>query len=548
MPAPTVPPSDARGIREAARDAAGISLLRAGQEDAIRAVLDRDALAVLASGTGKTAVYETAAAMLGGATLVVSPTLSLQRDQVAALRAHGHTAAALNSARGAAGQRRALADFVAGRTAFLLLSPEQLEKDDVLAHLADAGITLVVVDEAHCVSEWGHDFRPAYLQIGAAVDRVGRPRTLALTATASPRVRRDITDRLGLRDPAVVVREADRPNIWLGAGIYAAETARDAALVEAVVAEGGATIVYAPTRRRCEVLAEAFGEAGRRALVYHAGMRAAERAGTQDSFLGGTADLVVATNAFGMGVDRPDVRAVFHAGPATSVDEYYQEVGRAGRDGEPARAMLFFRAEDFALGRYFRSGGGASEDDLVTVVHVLHSGGRLTRTALIRETGVSRQRVSAALAALVAGGAVDHRRAGIALTARTRDDPRRVVEAALAERDRRRQFETTRVDMIRAYAETTDCRRRVVLELLGEEHAHPCGRCDNCDAGTSTETGDRPYPVGAGVTHTEWGGGIVSHYEGDRIVVLFAERGYRTLDLRLVTERGLLRPGAGTGA
>jgi ATP-dependent DNA helicase RecQ len=345
----------------------------------------------------------------------------------------------------------------------------------------------------------------------------------------------------------MVVRDADRPNIWLGAEIFSTQKARDAALVEAAVGEPGATIVYAPTRRRCEELAEALREAGRDALVYHAGMRAAERATTQDAFLGGTADLVVATNAFGMGVDRADVRAVLHAGPATSVDEHYQEVGRAGRDGEPARATLFFRGEDFALGRYFQSGGGVSSEDLVTLVHVLRSGGPWSRTALAAETGLSRNRLATAIGALTAGGALRSRRAGVELTSEARDDPRAVVEAALAERDRRREFDRTRVDMMRAYAETTDCRRRVVLELLGEEHPRPCGRCDNCDAGTSAETGDRPYPVGAVVSHSEWGQGIVSHYEGDRIVVLFSERGYRTLDLRLVAERGLLAP-AGTTA
>ena len=535
-------------VRTAARAAAGITRLRPGQEEAIRAVLDRDALAVLASGTGKTAVYETAAELLGGPTLVISPTLSLQRDQVTALTEHGHTAAALNSARSAAGQRETLAEFTAGRTSFLLLAPEQLERSEVVDALAGARLTLAVVDEAHCVSEWGHDFRPAYLQIGAALDRLGHPRTLALTATASPRVRRDITEQLGLRDPAVVVRDADRPNIWLGAELFATDAARDAALVEAVVAEPGATIVYAPTRRRCELLAEALGEAGRPALVYHAGLRTPERATAQDAFLGGGEDLVVATNAFGMGVDRPDVRAVFHAGPATSVDEYYQEAGRAGRDGEPARAVLFFRVEDFALGRYFRSGGGVSADDLVAVVHVLRSGGPLSRPAIATGTGLSRQRVSTAVGALAAGGALRSRRSGVELTADARDDPRGVVESAIAERDRRREFDRTRVDMVRTYAETTDCRRRVVLELLGEEHPRPCGRCDNCAAGTSTEAADRPYAVGAGVTHTEWGDGIVSHYEGDRIVVLFAERGYRTLDLTLVRERGLLARTTGATA
>jgi ATP-dependent DNA helicase RecQ len=536
MPAPR----DRTAIRAAAREAAGISELREGQEDAIRAVLETDGLAVLASGTGKTAVYETAAALLGGPTVVVSPTLSLQRDQVAALREHGHTAAALNSARGEAGQRTVLEGFAAGATSFLLLAPEQLVKEDVAEVLGRAGVTLVVVDEAHCVSEWGHDFRPAYSSIGAAVERLGHPRVLALTATASPRVRRDIVDHLGLRDPAIVVREADRPNIWLGAQLFSEESARDAALVEAVLAEPGAAIVYAPTRRRCETLADALRDAGREALVYHAGLRVADRRAAQDAFLGGTAQLVVATNAFGMGVDRPDVRAVFHAGPATSVDEYYQEVGRAGRDREASRGTLFFRTEDFALGRYFRSGGGVSPADLVAVVRALRAGGPRAQARLAADTGLSRNRVGAAVGALAAGGALRSRRSGVELTAEARDDPAAVVDRALAERDRRREFDRTRVDMMRAYAETADCRRRVVLELLGEEHPEPCGHCDNCDAGSSAASGDRPYPVGATVAHTEWGNGIVSHYEGERIVVLFAERGYRTLDLEVVADRNLL--------
>ena len=536
MPAPR----DRTAIRAAAREAAGISELREGQEDAIRAVLETDGLAVLASGTGKTAVYETAAALLGGPTVVVSPTLSLQRDQVAALREHGHTAAALNSARGEAGQRTVLEGFAAGATSFLLLAPEQLVKEDVAEVLGRVGVTLVVVDEAHCVSEWGHDFRPAYSSIGAAVERLGHPRVLALTATASPRVRRDIVDHLGLRDPAIVVREADRPNIWLGAQLFSEESARDAALVEAVLAEPGAAIVYAPTRRRCETLADALRDAGREALVYHAGLRVADRRAAQDAFLGGTAQLVVATNAFGMGVDRPDVRAVFHAGPATSVDEYYQEVGRAGRDREASRGTLFFRTEDFALGRYFRSGGGVSPADLVAVVRALRAGGPRAQARLAADTGLSRNRVGAAVGALAAGGALRNRRSGVELTAEARDDPAAVVDRALAERDRRREFDRTRVDMMRAYAETADCRRRVVLELLGEEHPEPCGHCDNCDAGSSAASGDRPYPVGATVAHTEWGNGIVSHYEGERIVVLFAERGYRTLDLEVVADRNLL--------
>ena len=540
---------DSAAITTAARRAAAVQRLREGQREAIEAALERDTIAVLATGTGKTAVYETMGFLLDGPTVVVSPTLALQRDQVRALKAHGHAASSVSSARGQAAQRDALDRFAAGELEFLLLSPEQLAKDDVLDRVAAGRPSLFVVDEAHCLSEWGHDFRPDYLGLGHAVRRLGRPRVLALTATAAPRVRRDIAERLGMRDPAMVVGAADRPAIRLGARLFGGARERDEALVEAAVGVRGAVIVYAPTRRRTEELAAMIEAAGRPAVVYHAGLPARRRKEVQDAFLGAAdgVDLIVATNAFGMGVDRPDVRAVLHAGPATSVDEYFQEVGRAGRDREPAVAELFYRLEDFALGRYFESGGGAREEDLVRVVTVLLNAheagdGPLGQAELARRTGLTPRRLPLALGTLDAGGALLKRRTGVQLAAAARRDPGGVVEDALAERDRRREFDGTRVDMVRAYAETLDCRRRVILELLGEDHPQRCGNCDNCEAGRSNDSGDRPYPIGSTVRHAEWGPGTVSHYEGDRVVVLFADLGYRTLSLPLVLEKGLLTP------
>ena len=539
--APPVLADDRDTIAEAALAAAHVETLRPGQREAVEAVLVRDTIAVLATGTGKTAIYETAGYLLDGPTLVISPTIALQRDQAQTLREHGHPTASISSARSERSRRQALADFADQKLEMLLLAPEQLGNAEVMAEIEKGRPSLVVVDEAHCVSEWGHSFRPDYLLLGAVVQRLHHPRVLALTATAAPRVRRDIAERLAMRDPAVIVGNADRPEIWLGARLFSRNRERDEALVAAAVDVQGGVIVYAPTRRRCTELATALADAGRAAQVYHAGLPVRERRETADAFLAGRAQTIVATNAFGMGVDRPDIRAVLHAGPPTSVDQYFQEAGRSGRDGEPARAEMFFRLEDFALGRYLESGGGLREDDLRAVVKVLlDADGPTGRAELEQRTGLSRRRVAQVLGVLIAGNAVKRRRAGLELRAGARREPASVVSEALEERDRRREFDRSRLDMIRAYAETTDCRRRVVLELLGEEYPKRCLNCDNCDAGSSEEASDRPYPIGSPVEHTEWGKGTVSHYEGDRVVVLFADAGYRTLALGLVREKGLL--------
>ena len=254
-------------LADAARDAADVESLRPGQREAVEAVLVRDTIAVLATGTGKTAIYETAGYLLDGPTLVISPTIALQRDQVQTLREHGHPTASISSARSERTRREALEAFAAGQIEMLLLAPEQLGNAEVLEEIGKCPPSLVVVDEAHCVSEWGHTFRPDYLLIGSVVERFHHPRVLALTATAAPRVRRDIAQRLGMRDPAIIVGNADRPEIWLGARLFAGNRERDQALVETAVGVEGAVIVYAPTRRRCSDLAAALADAGRHRLA-----------------------------------------------------------------------------------------------------------------------------------------------------------------------------------------------------------------------------------------------------------------------------------------
>ncbi|HEV2791210.1 MAG TPA: ATP-dependent DNA helicase RecQ [Solirubrobacterales bacterium] len=463
--------ASAREIRRLAAETLEISRLRPGQLQAIEAILEgRDTLAVMSTGYGKSAIYQLAGDLLDGPTIVVSPLIALQRDQVEAMEEAGTGEAAELNSTVSEGRRRELMESLRrGEREFVLLAPEQLAKEEVLEELRAARPSLLVVDEAHCISEWGHDFRPDYLRLGAFAERLGHPTLLALTATASPPVRREIVERLGMEDPAVFVRGFDRPNLHLAVRRFSEEHGKERALVEAVAAAEKPGIVYIATRRASEELAAALREAGVAAEAYHAGLGAKRRGELQDAFMEDEVETIVATTAFGMGIDKPNVRFVFHAGLSDSVDSYYQEVGRAGRDGEPAAACVFYRPEDQAIRRFLKAAGaGASEE--------------------------------------------------------------------------RHEFEKSRLEMMRSYAEHEGCRRDFVLSYFGEEHDPPCGNCDNCDAGLVEPEADvdRPFEIGTAVNHGEWGCGEVQRYDDNRVVVLFESVGYRTLDLELVAERGLL--------
>jgi ATP-dependent DNA helicase RecQ len=507
-------------------------------------VLRGDTLAVLATGSGKTLVYRVAGQVLPGLTVVVSPTLSLQQDQLAALAGAGPAAAMLNSLMGKAAQREVLERIVDGGLEFVLLSPEQFARTEVTDALRQASVSLFVVDEAHCVGSWGHDFRPDYLALGPMIGSLGHPRMLALTATASPRMREEIIRSLGMADPAVVVGEVDRPNIWLATRLVidaeaaAAETVT--ALLERTEEEAaGAGIVYVASRRRSEELAEALRAAGVAARHYHGTMPRRARTEVHAGFRDGSIPVVVATSAFGLGIDKPDVRLVLHADPPSSLDAYYQELGRAGRDGAPARAVLITRPDGYALPHYFSAKQGPGIDDLRAMLAAV-SGRPRPISAVAGAAGLSAVRTRRAVNALLAVGGIREGRNGLVRADDGHDAE--LAELAHASAERHRQQVDTAVELVRRYAETTDCRRRLLLQLLGEPHRHPCGRCDNCAAGTATEQAEQPYPLGSRVQHAEWGSGIVQQYEQDRVVVLFDEAGFRTLSLPVVTEEHLLEP------
>ncbi len=364
----------ARRLRAVARKVFGWRDLRPGQLDAMRHLLGGgDALVVMPTGSGKSAVYQVPALLLDGPTVVVSPLIALQRDQVAGLaEADAGGAVAVNSAQ--SGGEASLEAVRAGAAEFVFLSPEQLAKPETVERLRAARPSLIAVDEAHCVSAWGHDFRPDYLRLGQVIERLGHPPVVALTATAAPAVREEIIAALGLRNVRQIVRGFDRPNIDLEVRRFVTQDDLRRALVEDAASRSGLGLVYVATRRAAEEYATALREAGRRAEPYHAGMKAAERHRIHEMFRDDELDVVVATSAFGMGIDKPDVRFVLHAAPPESPDSYYQEIGRAGRDGEPAAAVLFYRSEDLGLRRFF-AGGRADEELLLRVATLVHEHG-----------------------------------------------------------------------------------------------------------------------------------------------------------------------------
>jgi ATP-dependent DNA helicase RecQ len=541
-------PSDRGSIDRVAREVFGFESLRPGQREAIEAVLDgRDTLVVMSTGSGKSAIYQIAALLTPGATVVVSPLIALQRDQVEDLaeRAAGG-AAQLNSTIPAAERERALAELAEDALEFIFLAPEQLANAEVLAELAVAKPSLLVVDEAHSISEWGHDFRPDYLRLGAAAEALGRPTILALTATAAPPVRDEIVERLNLRDPKILVRGFDRPNIRLSVERFYGDGSaeRKQRALEARVAEAPKPgIVYVATRREAEELAARLRDEAVSAASYHAGMRPAERDEVQERFMDGDLEVVVATTAFGMGIDKANVRWVFNAEISESLDAYYQEIGRAGRDGEPAEALLFYRAEDVGLRRFFSGTGQVEVDEIAGVLDAVeHHDGPVDPAELQEETELSQTKLTTAVARLEEAGALEVLPSGEVALKPAGPPHSAAIRAAAEAAEKRRSLERSRVDMMRAYAEAFFCRRAQILSYFGEPFTPPCGHCDNCEAGHGVPDAppDAPFAVGARVAHPSWGEGVVQRYDDLAVVVLFDEVGYKSLALDVIAEREIL--------
>jgi ATP-dependent DNA helicase RecQ len=538
-------------LRRVAAETFGWSQLTAEQLAAMEHVMaGHDVLAVLPTGAGKSAIYQVPALLLKGLTLVVSPLIALQHDQLEGIEdSAAPQAVAVNSAQRRGEHRQAWRAIRQGEAEYAFLAPEQLAKDAVLDALADQGVSLFVVDEAHCVSGWGHDFRPHYLRLGPVIERLGHPRVLALTATAAPPVRRDIVRQLGMRQPREVIASFDRPNLHLAVAHFTDDTDKRQAVIARVhtltadpVTRRG--LVYAASRKDTEFYADELAQRGVRVAAYHAGMKAADRERTHEKFLADELDVVVATSAFGMGIDKPDVRFVAHSSVPDSLDSYYQQIGRAGRDGQDAEIILFYRPQDLHL-QTFLTANSPPHDAVDEVAHALREQHGPMRPAQLKDTvTVSAAQRSKAVNLLEQAGAVGTTPDGRLEYIDPDLPPDQAVHRAVDAAQAHQRLVRSRIEMMRGYAETTRCRRQYLLGYFGEHLARPCGNCDTCEAGTAEKQpavrGE--FAWGSPVRHVEWGNGVVMSVESDRLTVLFDEVGYKTLSLRAIQDHNLLVP------
>ena len=406
----------------------GFSDFRPGQNELISAILDgRDVLGVLPTGAGKSLCYELPALMLPGLTIVVTPLISLMQDQVRRLTQAGIPTAFVNSTLDYAQERQVLDSTLRAENRILYVAPERLETPTFLDFARKVPVTILAVDEAHCVSQWGQDFRPAYLRIPDFVDRLPkRPVVAAFTATATPRTRDDIAARLRLDHPLVTTTTFDRPNLTWHVEQPASRRERTGRVIDwALAHKNEPGIVYCSTRKAVDDLADRLLDAGVDARPYHAGHSTEERARNQADFLSGKVTVIVATNAFGMGIDKPDVRWVLHNNAPQNLEEYYQEAGRAGRDGRPADCLLLWMEGDFHTSRRFIDQAGEGNDEL--------------------------------------------------------DE---------ADRQAVRRHLSDLLEAMHAYCLSTGCLRNAILDYFGEHRTDPCGRCTNCRlraAGASLE-------------------------------------------------------------
>lgn len=487
-------------VQQALKTYFGFDELRPGQDEVVQAIMaGRDAMGIMPTGGGKSLCYQLPALCRQGLTVVVSPLIALMKDQVDALQARGIPAAAINSSLGTEEYRQVMQALRYGELKIVYVAPERFAQEGFMTLLRGLQISLLAVDEAHCLSQWGHDFRPDYLRLGRVREALGYPQTVALTATATAHVREDILTTLQLKEPAVVISGFARDNLDFAITHCESRKAKFER-IQQVVSRWKTGIIYCSTRKNVMLVFEELSSRHVNVVAYHAGMTDEEREFSQNAFVSGRADVVVATNAFGMGIDRSDVRFVVHFEIPGSVEAFYQEAGRAGRDGNPSACELLFNHADLKTQEFFFEGSNPPitlirslynflrfESDPTT--HELH----ITVDAMAERMGkeVNPMAVGTALSCLIHAGAIQRFDVPGQLTKGTRLlKPELNFECldidrnSLEEKARRDHL---KIESMTRFAYSMGCRQQWILDYFGEVNSEPCGHCDVCAASDSNE-------------------------------------------------------------
>lgn len=466
------------------RERFALETFRPGQEEVVRAILSgRDALVIRPTGSGKSLLFQLPALLLPGLTVVVSPLISLMKDQTDKLGELGIDALTINSSQTRREQATAEAGVTGGGGKILYVTPERFRDRDFFNSLIEREVSLFVVDEAHCVSHWGHDFRPDYMMLGSIVERLGRPPVIALTATATPAVQEDIITQLRMRDPVRSITGLIRPNLFLEVRRTVNQQMKERVLHDILHEIDGVGIIYVATVKEATRLYDMLSPRWSVGL-YHGKLSAKQRNETQEAFMNDGVRAVIATNAFGLGIDKPDIRFVVHYDFPGSPEAYYQEAGRAGRDGIIARCIVLYRVEDRQVQSYFLGGKYPSLEEAAGVARVVNKVEARVSTPLdeiAAAADVPRRKARIVLELLKRHGAMREYRGG--RWERIAEDVSKVdVGYDILDYETRRLKDKEKLEAMVAYCRTARCRTRKILEYFGVDNdpGWGCGHCDNC--------------------------------------------------------------------